>query len=525
MTTRGPNNVIAKYGIQLDDIWNFDETGFMMGVISSGIVVTGSERRGRPKSIQPGNREWVTAIQAINAEGRAIDPFIVVAGQYHLANWYQESNLPATWAIATTQNDWTDNKTGLEWLKHFDRCTSNRSVGGYRLLILDGHESRHSTDFEIYCEENNIITLCMPPHSSHLLQPLDVGLMCSYGLQRLPRRLLTPQPLGYLRPHRLCLRLDLSLNIFRDELEDIKAAPQTGGVGQKGPACRIEGICKYWPNHREVVVKEVRRDRGFGAVELAAIPGIMQGPVRRVLRPLVMSMVIKLNKIDCLLYFYRNIYLEGSDIWSTRLSGPLAYHVPSFFQLYRSLQRVQLLTLDLAATGHLKSVETIHQALSNKPKGPKPPYYIQISGASALAVSELDRQYPDSRTSQCNTEAPKGLQIGPGQSRWGNIHIADLSRIFLRLVEKAVEGNKDSNVLGANGLYFAGVGELWRGSRSPAPSWLVLFGTNARSGAQRAEKVLGWKPENESLEQEIPRAVAQEAWALGLKGKNPTSRL
>ncbi|KAI3573092.1 hypothetical protein IWW34DRAFT_794676 [Fusarium oxysporum f. sp. albedinis] len=63
-------------------------------------------------------------------------------------------------------------------------------------------------------------------------------------------------------------------------------------------------------------------------------------------------------------------------------------------------------------------------------------------------------------TSQCNTEAPKGLQIGPGQSRWGNIHIADLSRIFLRLVEKAVEGNKDSNVLGANGLYFAGVGEL-----------------------------------------------------------------
>ncbi|KAM5529722.1 transposase [Fusarium oxysporum f. sp. phaseoli] len=168
-------NTIAKYGIRSDDIWNFDETGFMMGMISSGVVVTGSERRGRPKSVQPGNREWVTAIQAINAEGRAIDPFIVVTGQYHLANWYRESNLPATWAITTTQNGWTDNKTGLEWLKHFDRCTTDRSVGAYRLLILDGHESHHSADFEIYCEENNIITLCMPPHSSHLLQPLDVG--------------------------------------------------------------------------------------------------------------------------------------------------------------------------------------------------------------------------------------------------------------------------------------------------------------------------------------------------------------
>ncbi|KAI8690555.1 HTH CENPB-type domain-containing protein [Fusarium sp. Ph1] len=147
----------------------------MIGLIQSGMVVTGSERRGRPKLVQPGDREWVTVIQAINAEGQAIQPFIVVTGQYHLANWYQESNLPGDWAIATSENGWTDNEIGLEWLKHFNRHTTNRSTGPYRLLILDGHESHHSADFEIYCEENNIITLCMPPHSSYLLQPLDVG--------------------------------------------------------------------------------------------------------------------------------------------------------------------------------------------------------------------------------------------------------------------------------------------------------------------------------------------------------------
>jgi hypothetical protein len=178
-------NTIAKYGIDLADIYNFDETGFMMGIIASGMVITGADRRGNPKSVQPGNREWVTVIQAINAEGWAIQPFIVVAGQYHLANWYQESNLPGDWAIATTQNGWTDNKTGLEWLKHFNQHTKDRSIGRYRLLILDGHESHHSVDFEKYCEENHIITLCMPPHSSHLLQPLDVGcfgpLKIAYG--------------------------------------------------------------------------------------------------------------------------------------------------------------------------------------------------------------------------------------------------------------------------------------------------------------------------------------------------------
>jgi hypothetical protein len=140
-------NTIAKYGIHTDDIWNFDETGFIMGKIEPGIVITSSDRRGKPKSVQPGNREWATVIEAINAEGQAIDPFIVVAGQHHLANWYEESNLPATWVIATTENGWTDNETGLEWLKHFNRCIANRSVGLYRLLIRDSHESHQSADF------------------------------------------------------------------------------------------------------------------------------------------------------------------------------------------------------------------------------------------------------------------------------------------------------------------------------------------------------------------------------------------
>ncbi|RFN55658.1 hypothetical protein FIE12Z_55 [Fusarium flagelliforme] len=168
-------NTVAKYGIQLADIWNFDETGFMMGMIESGMVVTGSHRQGMPKRVQPGNREWITAIEAINAEGQSIPPFIIGAGQWHLANWYRECDLPGDWVIALSDNGWTNNQLGLDWLKHFDRSTKDRSVGSYRLLILDGHESHHSAEFMRYCEENKIITLCMPAHASHLLQPLDVG--------------------------------------------------------------------------------------------------------------------------------------------------------------------------------------------------------------------------------------------------------------------------------------------------------------------------------------------------------------
>jgi hypothetical protein len=43
------------------------------------------------------------------------------------------------------------------------------------MLVLDGHESHVNAEFDDYCKENNIITLCLPPHSSHLTQPLDVG--------------------------------------------------------------------------------------------------------------------------------------------------------------------------------------------------------------------------------------------------------------------------------------------------------------------------------------------------------------
>jgi hypothetical protein len=60
-------NTKAKHSIQNNDMWNFNEIGFMIGQICPGIVVTASERRSRPKAIQPGNREWATVIIGINA--------------------------------------------------------------------------------------------------------------------------------------------------------------------------------------------------------------------------------------------------------------------------------------------------------------------------------------------------------------------------------------------------------------------------------------------------------------------------
>jgi hypothetical protein len=62
----------------------------------------------------------------------------------------------------------------MNFIRYFEKHTVGRKTGIYRLLVLDGHESHHSAEFEIFCKAHNIVTLCMPSHSSHLLQSLDV---------------------------------------------------------------------------------------------------------------------------------------------------------------------------------------------------------------------------------------------------------------------------------------------------------------------------------------------------------------
>ena len=161
------------WGIANEDTYNFDETGFMMGVAATSKVVTSADTIGRATVIQPGNREWVTAIECINASGWSLPPFMILAGKLHQAGWYQD--LPPEWAVALSDNGWTTNELGLEWVKHFNRHTESRTQGAYRLLILDGHESHATPEFDQFCKDNKIITLCMPPHTSHLLQPLDIG--------------------------------------------------------------------------------------------------------------------------------------------------------------------------------------------------------------------------------------------------------------------------------------------------------------------------------------------------------------
>jgi hypothetical protein len=113
----------------------------------------------------------------VSSKGISIPPWIILKAGSQQAAWYQESALfNKGYAIARSQNGWTTDEIGLQWLKEtFKPHSKLYSTGAKRLLILDGHSSHLSAEFDIFCKDNAIICLCMPPHTSHLLQPLDVG--------------------------------------------------------------------------------------------------------------------------------------------------------------------------------------------------------------------------------------------------------------------------------------------------------------------------------------------------------------
>ena len=98
----------------------------------------------------------------------------------------QFDDLPKHQALNVSSNGWTSNEISIDWLqKHFIPHTTSQTKGKYYLLVLDGHNSHLTATFDKIYQENNIIPICMPPHTSHLLQPLDVGcfavLKRSYG--------------------------------------------------------------------------------------------------------------------------------------------------------------------------------------------------------------------------------------------------------------------------------------------------------------------------------------------------------
>ncbi|KAF4332802.1 NAD dependent epimerase dehydratase family [Fusarium beomiforme] len=134
--------------------------------------------------------------------------------------------------------------------------------------------------------------------------------------------------------------------------------------------------------------------------------------------------------------------------------------------------------------------------------------------------------------------------VNGGENIWNSVHVHDLSQLWLKLIEAAAEGGGKGD-WGTNGFYFVENGDFsWKAiaeriAQEAKHQGLLkhqivdnlsvddadkvweygsfFWGTNSRSRATRARKVLSWSPEaKDDIFDDVAVVVAAEAKALGL---------
>ena len=148
-----------------------DETGVQMEHQPTGVVACKGTRAipGRVSN----SRENITIVTCVNAAGETIPHMFIAKGKIYksLLN-FKTADAPPGSLFTYCEQTWINDRLGSEWfvqvfLKH---CGKARLI----LLILDGHKSHESLDILETATNDSIHILCLPPHTTHYLQPLDL---------------------------------------------------------------------------------------------------------------------------------------------------------------------------------------------------------------------------------------------------------------------------------------------------------------------------------------------------------------
>jgi hypothetical protein len=165
--------ILRDPAVLLENTYNMDETGVMLSMLSSvKVLVNKDDLRDYRGAVT--KRTMITAIECISANGRSLLPMIIWPTTTHRSNW---TTFPTPgWHYACSESGYTDSKISLEWLKRvFDPQTKEQANRKPRVLICDGFGTHETLEILEFCFENNIILCRLPSHTSHKLQPCDVG--------------------------------------------------------------------------------------------------------------------------------------------------------------------------------------------------------------------------------------------------------------------------------------------------------------------------------------------------------------
>jgi len=157
-------------------LFNADETGVARIIDSAEkVLCIPGEKSVVPTQECGGNH--VTVFPIINAQGCLMTPHVIL----HCER--EEFVDLSTYPVKTyrTDNGYMDQKTFYKVMNDIFIPivdSQRRFIAGnkHAVLIVDGHSSRYSVDCIRLLREHDIDLLVLPAHTSHVAQPLDLGL-------------------------------------------------------------------------------------------------------------------------------------------------------------------------------------------------------------------------------------------------------------------------------------------------------------------------------------------------------------
>lgn len=147
-------------------------------------------RSGRRLGVdEDGSRDWITLLATICADGsRGRAMLIYPSNASAVQDTWLSGVDPAQEEVSFTASasGWTNDALALLWLDDFDKTSRAKMAPDsrdYRLLIVDGHGSHVTLDFFEKCYQKRVILAVFPPHATHRLQPLDVGMFRPFAMK------------------------------------------------------------------------------------------------------------------------------------------------------------------------------------------------------------------------------------------------------------------------------------------------------------------------------------------------------
>ncbi|KAL2082586.1 hypothetical protein ACEWY4_022404 [Coilia grayii] len=150
-------------------IYNCDETGFGDKGSPRKRVLCGKGQR-TVYAQQVTTRDHITVHCCACAAGEVIPPFVIFEKCLPSTAYSLEGPPNALYGVSDT--GYMDSDLFLKWLQHFVRYARQERP---LLLFMDQHEAHVGTGVVDFCRTNQIEVVCLPSHTTHVLQPLDVS--------------------------------------------------------------------------------------------------------------------------------------------------------------------------------------------------------------------------------------------------------------------------------------------------------------------------------------------------------------